>query len=39
MATYIVKCTDLRQKAAMVWQGLRAGDDFILDYYTSRLDI
>lgn len=35
MATYIVKTTELRQKAAIIVQGLRAGDSFIIQHYRS----
>jgi hypothetical protein len=33
MATYIVKSTYLRQSAARISQGLRAGDSFVLMHY------
>jgi hypothetical protein len=35
MATYIVKSTELRQKASMITQGLRTGDSFVLIHYKS----
>lgn len=35
MAIYMVKTSDLRQKAAMVTQGLRASDSFILIHYKT----
>jgi hypothetical protein len=33
MATYIVKTSEMRQKAALITQGLRAGDSFVLIHY------
>lgn len=35
MATYMVKTTELRQKAALITQGLRAGDSFVLVHYKT----
>lgn len=35
MATYMVKTSEMRQKAALITQGLRAGDSFILIHYKS----
>ena len=35
MATYMVKTSEMRQKAALITQGLRAGDSFVLIHYKS----
>jgi hypothetical protein len=35
MATYMVKTSEMRQKAALITQGLRAGDSFIIVHYKS----
>lgn len=35
MPTYIVKSTELRQKASLISQGLRAGGSFILVHYNE----
>lgn len=37
MATYIVKSTDLRQSAAKITQGLRAGDSYIIMHYKEAV--
>lgn len=35
MATYLVKTSEMRQKAALITQGLRDGDSFIIIHYKS----
>lgn len=35
MATYLVKTSEMRQKAALITQGLRSGDSFIIIHYKS----
>jgi len=35
MATYVVKTSEMRQNAALITQGLRAGDSFIIFHYKS----